>query len=481
MENYTLQNNIKTITKREILGFLIITALIGLMSSLLSFHGQLLIIISIIYLYVLLFVFLKAKVYTVLRTLSGIILLIFLVPGSINLSVVTDLMGLTGLRDMKTTVGINLNGIRLLLFCLVSGIYLIKKGTISKPFKIYCIFLLYCFFTLSYTLDIVEGVRLFAKLLVPLLIYSVAKSVSYLNFKKINKAFIGVIFLHLPFVFFTLVAWFKYTGGGGISRTGGLSGAMVIFGTFMVFMFILFYYRNLILQKETGKKGYLPILISLLGVILSGTRAAWIGLLVAMFMLGVFKKVKNIIIIAILAMLLIVFFGSQLQQRMGIQTVGGKLVLGQVGGGGTLRHRLLIWEWLSQEKIPQRIFWGYGLGSTKNILSELPKAGIPMLDYPGNEYIRLLLEGGIIGIFLFCCSVFYMALFFIRKYKNILFILPIVVYLIFCLTGNTLNNYFTSGALFAYILVYFEKCFARNRAIDGEKSNILLSEEKEEA
>lgn len=480
MENHILKNNIKIITMQEIIGFLTITVLIGLMSSLLSFHGQLLIIISIIYLYVLLFVFLKAKVYTVLTTLSGIILLIFLVPGSINLLVVTGLMGLTGLRNMKTTVGINLNGIRLLLFGLVSGIYLIKKGTISKPFKIYCIFLLYYFFTLSYTLDIVEGVRLFTKLLVPLLIYSVAKSVSYLNFKKINKAFICVIFLHLPFMLFTLVEWFKYTGKGGIPRASGLIGAWVLLGTFMVFMFILFYYRNLISQKETGKKNFLLILVCLLGVILSGSRIAWIGLLVAMFMLGVFKKVKNIIIVGILAVLLVVFFGPLLQQRIGVQIVENKVVL--VGaGGGTARHRLLIWEWLFEEKIPQRIFWGYGLGSTKNILSELPKAGIPKLDYPGNDYIRLLLEGGIIGIFLFFCSVFYMALFFIRKYKNILFILPIVVYLIFCLADNTLNYYFENGAMLAYVLVYLEKCFVRNRAMDGEKSNIILSEEKEEA
>lgn len=475
MGNDTLQNNIRTITKREILWFLTITVLVGLVSSLLSFREQFTIITFIIGFWLLLIVFPKAKVYTLLATLPGIILLIFLVPGSINLSVVI------GLGEMKTAVGINLNGIRLLLFCLIAGIYLIRRGTISKPFKIYCIFLLYYFFTLSYTLDLTEGIRLFAKLLVPLLIYMVAKSVLYSNFEKINKAFIGVVFLHLPFVLLILMQWFKPFGGiGGIPRASGLSGGMIIFGTFMVFMFVLFYYRNLISQKETGKKNFLLILVCLLGVILSGSRIAWIGLLVAMFMLGVFKKVKSIIIVGILAVLLIAFFGPLLQHRIGVQMVEGKLIFGGYGAGPA-RHRLLIWNWLLQEKIPQRIFWGYGLGSTKNILSELPKAGIPMLDYPANEYIRLLLEGGIIGIFLFLGSFFYLALFFIRKYKNILFILPIVVYLIFCLADNTLNYYFENGALFAYTLVYLEKCFARNRAIDGEKSNILLSEKKEEA
>jgi len=470
MENHILKNNTKLITRQEILWFSTIAVLIGLIASFLSLREQLVIAISIGYLCAFLFVFLKAKVYTVLTTLSGIILLIFLVPGSINLSVVT------GLREMKTTVGIDLNGIRLLLFCLISGIYLIRKGTISKPFKIYCIFLLYYFFTLSYTLDVTEGIRLFAKLLVPLLIYSVAKSVSYLDFKKINKAFIYVIFLHLPFILFTLVEWFKlYSSRGEIVRTAGLSGGMMIFGTFMVFMFILFYYRNLILQEETDKKSYLPILISLLGVMLSGSRIAWIGLLVALFILGVFKKVKNIMIIAILAILLVAFFGPSLQQRIGIQIVENKVVLGGAGGG-TVRHRLLIWKWLFEKKIPQRIFLGYGLGSAKNILSELPQVGIPKLDYPHNEYIRLLLEGGIIGVFLFFYSFLYMALFFIRKYKSILFILPIAVYLIFCFADNTLNYYFTNGAMLAYVLVYLEKCFVNNRTINSEKSNIILRE-----
>lgn len=93
MENYTLQNNISKITRREILGFLTITVLIGLVSSVLSFHHQLAIITSIIGLWVLLIIFPKAKVYTLLTILSGIILLIFLVPGSINLSRVTGLRG----------------------------------------------------------------------------------------------------------------------------------------------------------------------------------------------------------------------------------------------------------------------------------------------------------------------------------------------------------------------------------------------------
>lgn len=472
MGNYTLQNNIRTITKREILWFLTITILVGLVSSLLSFREQFTIITFIIGLWVLLIVFPKAKVYTLLATLPGIILLIFLVPGSINLSVVI------GLGEMKTAVGINLNGIRLLLFCLIAGIYLIRKGTISKPFKIYCIFLLYYFFTLSYTLDLTEGIRLFAKLLVPLLIYMVAKSVLYFNFERINKTFIGVVFLHLPFVLLILIEWFKpFSGRGDIPRASGLSDGRVIFGTFMVFMFILFCYRNLILQKEGGKKSYLPILISLLGVILSGARIAWLGLVVGMFVLGVIKKQKNIIIVGILAILLVAFFAPLLQERIGLQYREGQLVY--VGaGGGTIEHRLLVWKWLFEEKISARIFWGYGLGSARNILSESSRVGIPVMDYPHNEYIRLFLEGGIVGVFLFLGSFFYLAFYFVRKYKDILFILPIGVYMIFCLADNTLNYYFENGAVCAYILVYLEKYFVRNRAVDGEKSDVILSEEE---
>jgi len=466
MKGHFLQNSFLISKNYQIIFLFTIAVLVGMIIpifSQISLHHFLIIMVTTAGFYALLLFFIRAKIYTVFQSLPGIVLIIFLVPGSINLSV------LTGLRGMKNTFGIDLNGIRLALFCFIAVALLIITGRLSKAFKIYLIFLLFCFGSLFYSSDLLEGIRFFSKLLVPLLIYLLARSVSFLNFKKLNQTIIYVVLLHIPFVFLTLFGWFKEASGkGDILRASGLSGGRVIFGTFMVFVLILFYFRSFILQKEPGRKSYVMILLAVLSIILSGARIAWVGLIISFIVLGIFKKFKNLVLIGIIALLLIAFFRPLLQQRIGLETVDGGLAF-KGAGAGTVRHRILIWEWLFREKIPNDIFWGHGLGSSKKILSELPKAGIPALDYPHNEYIRLLLETGIIGVFLFLYSYFYIIFNFLKKFKNISYILPILTYLIFCLADNTLNNYFENGAMFAYLMAYLEKGFANKRAVPDLK------------
>lgn len=394
---------------------------------------------------------LEMNIFRPLFSFPFIILFVFLVPGSIDLSTVF------GLKMMKTQIGIDLDGIRLILFCFVSGVFLIRKGTLSKEFTFYYIFLLYSFISILYTSDLLEGMRFGAKLIVPPLIYMVAKSISLPDFERINKAFIFVIFLHFLSSLPVLLQWFKpATYPGDIPRASGLTGARVIFGTFMLFIFILFYYRNLILRKGNIKRGYLPILISSFSIILSGARIAWIGMALAMVWLGLFKKMRSILIILVLTITLVALFQPLLWQRLGLQFKGEKLLLQEHGGGGTVRHRIIVWEWLFKEKIPRRVFAGYGLGSTRSILSSSPEPKVSLMDYPHNEYIRILLEEGVIGLSLFCFSYLYLALRFIKRYKRILYILPVIIYLTCCTVDNTLNNYFENGAVFSYILAYLE-------------------------
>ncbi len=384
-----------------------------------------------------------------LKTFSYLTLLIFLVPGSINLSKVT---GLTGL---KSTIGIDLNGIRLILFCLVSGFFVIINKKIGKAFKVYLFFLYYCFLTLLYTSDTLEGIRLFSKLLVPLLIYSLAVSLPYLTLEKINKAFYFVLLLHFSFILPNWIEWFEpYSGIGDIVRASGLTGGRVIFGTFMLFMFILFYSRSLL-----SRKSLLPIFISLIGVVLSGARIAWLGLLIFVLLSGEFKKKRNIILALIFVLCVVFPLRHLLIQRVGIGYSEGKIVFYEPGFG-TVQHRIQVWKWLIEEKIPHRFFLGYGLGSSQKILSEAP---LPPMDYPHNEYLRLWLEAGIVGVILFCFAYFFMTIYFYKKQKSLLLVLPILVYIFLGIAENTLNNYFENGGVLAYSLVYLKKSLAEKQ------------------
>ncbi|MHA1344386.1 MAG: hypothetical protein ACTSQG_10385, partial [Promethearchaeota archaeon] len=285
-------------------------------------------------------------------------------------------MKLFGLKGMKTAIGIDLNGMRLVLFCFIGCILLIIRPTISKLFKIYYLFLLYSFLSLYYSIDFLEGIRFFSKLLVPFLIYWTTKIVSCQKLEKINRWIMYVVFLHSLFSIPTLLRWLKLDiGVSDIPRASGLCGGRVIFGTFMVFIFILFYYRKLILQKKNTKENLFIILLALIGVILSGTRIAWIGLVISMITMGMAKRVRGImiggVVIGGLIILMLIFFKPLFKQRIGMQFIEGKFIY-TGSGGGTVYHRVLVWKWLFKEKIYSHFLNGYGLGSSKKILSELP-------------------------------------------------------------------------------------------------------------
>jgi len=180
-------------------------------------------------------------------SLLFIILLVFLVGGSIDLAKLTDTM------DMKTKFGINYNGIRLVIFSSIGMIFILYKGTMNNLFKIYYIFLLYYSITLFYSPDYLEGIRLLAKLLVPLLVYSLANSISFKRLEKINNAFTLVILLHLLVVVFPLLKWIE-SRSDFVYRASGMAGARVSFGEFMFLMSILFYYRSLVMHNSHNEK-----------------------------------------------------------------------------------------------------------------------------------------------------------------------------------------------------------------------------------
>lgn len=376
--------------------------------------------------------------------MSELVLLVFVIPGSLTLSFAE------ALRNLKVDMGIDLDGFRLVVFCLLGAVVLLSRGKVENSFHVYFIFLGLCAVSLVYTSDILEGIRFFAKLLVPYLVFMLARESTDIGLERMRRGFFIVALLHMPFVFETLFKWFgTIDPSRDIPRAMGLSGGRVIFGTFMVFIFVLLYYRPNRLSGRDRRIYLIGSMFALFAVFLSGARIAWLALLVSVLVLGVVKNWKVAFFIGIIFLIMIIMFHPLLQQRLGIVFSEGKITI-TGAGAGTASDRLITWKTvLSQGDRSHWIIWGHGLGSSKRLL-----AFARHFDYPHNEYIRILLEVGISGLFLFLFAFFYLSTSLVRKYKNKLLLLPIAVFLIMCLADNTLNNYFENGAIFAFLLVY---------------------------
>ncbi len=378
------------------------------------------------------------------------ILLFFLVPGNIDLSVLTNSAG------MKEEMGINYNGIRLILFCFLSCIVFFRHPRIPKALGVYVFFLIFSVFTLFYTLDPLEGLRFFSKLLVPFLVYVLASRLPVSSFEKLNKYFFIILLVHFPFMIGTFSQWsHSSVQAQDIIRASGLSGGRVCFGTFMLLMFLLFSFHNpLPLNKRRSR--FVVLIIPLLGVLLSGARIAWAGLFLILLGSKLGRNPKYFLLVVAIVISMLFFFKPLILNRLGVQIQDGKIELAGAGGG-TARDRLDVWKWLLEEKIPPRYAYGYGLGSSQTILKKLPPVLVGAFDYPHNEYLRIVLETGIIGLSLFVGAWVYMGWYFYATYQKWIFVLPIAIFAVFCFADNTLNNYFENGGVLAYILAYLSK------------------------
>jgi len=80
----------------------------------------------------------------------------------------------------------------------------------------------------------------------------------------------------------------------------------------------------------------------------------------------------------------------------------------ETSAGGSLIHRILVWEYVGKEIIKKPLF-GHGLGTSRhigqNIILKIPnsdqeiKGGIPL--HPHNNFLQIWLELGIIGVAIF--------------------------------------------------------------------------------
>lgn len=295
---------------------------------------------------------------------------------------------------------INLIGVLNILIVLGGIFYLLSRKVNIFEFansRYFFLFLLVCAITILFTPDKIVGLRLIIKFASFFIIYLLA--VAVLNSKK-------QIIRLIHFIFFSaimpcLVGFFQL-----ITRKGDYSHEFPnrIFSTFShpnTYAFYLVMLLPMALavylhHKEFSKaKILLGIYCLVLGfsMIITYTRGAWIGFLFALIIIGF--RYKKIFIILPFILVLILFLFPEISNRL--QDLFDPLDRSTSSFAG----RLIIWK-ETVHLFLNHPFIGHGIGSFPIYAEEILKKE----QYAHNDYLRVAIETGIIGLFAYLLLLF---------------------------------------------------------------------------
>lgn len=367
--------------------------------------------------------------------LPFVLLLLFLLIGSINL----------GQPSVKESFGVDLNGIRLILFLFTAIILVVLHGKIQMWALLFFLTIIFFLIQLPWSLGSGDGIRLLLKLAVFPAVLFLSYRLDDRDVGRLIQVLMLVYLAHYGYMpyFFLHGEWLLSEG----MRYPGLTGTRTVFGTYSVLVF----FAALLFARKGALKN-IVLLFSLSGIFISGSRLAFLELLIALGLLFFLRGKKHLSIgrTFFLILLIITVFsimGSTLIARIGVTFSGGEVEF--VGtGGGTLTHRLSMWGLLLDYWWQHNIWLGSGLGSSTEILRENPEISISML-VPHNEYIRILVDTGVVGAFFFFGLLLYLFIrLIITKSAGAIFIL--ILFLDFIGT-NTLDFYFEVYGLSAFL------------------------------
>jgi O-antigen ligase len=383
--------------------------------------------------------------------------------------------------------GINVDGIRLIGFVFIMLIYLSMKAkdafNVASRFRLYIIFLIFAGISITYTMGRpVDGFRLFFKLLYPFLIFIIlqieVKQMSDVRWIKESVIYGGI--------FVTLIGMINILRGNafikgleGVTQyTAGLAHPNMI--SFYFLLLFLFSFINYVYYK---RKYYLIIsVIFFLQIAITFTRISMAALVVGL-MIIVFRK-QNILKGAVVATLIlgIVFLAllnvPSIKNRMFYhpEKVTYKSMFskpGEVFLNIRYTGRKNLWSYALENTFKKKPWTGSGLGSADIIIGrEWEKLGIN-IDVTGgvpvhNEYIRVLCEMGIVGLFIFLFSNLKFTIDQYRLLKkarrdpqlcqfSLIAFVAMVCYLIISTTSNVFNWYaIFSQFVFAFMALAYK-------------------------
>ncbi len=382
--------------------------------------------------------------------------------------------------------GVPLTGImalQLVGFTIIWGL-LIKKFTFRVPNSLPLYFLL-LFALLSFfnTVNLYSSVAGFAKLVTAVMSYVLVYNVIKTEDDAKKLLLVIVLATLIPM----LVGYYQFFTESGGKAMGGVmnrvKGTLGLANAYGIYLALSLNAAIILLlhPRVKIKKYYLIAFVAsiLISSVISLNRGTWIALSFAIVVASLFyiKKIRiRWIVLAALAM--VVMFSNviinrfhQLEERGYSQT-------------NTLERRISYWN-TTFDFIPEHPIIGWGIGTAEEVLL----GRFDVADVTHNDYLRLLLETGALGLGAYLVFLLRVAwsVFRRQRYKKLWYInypmmIVVIYFLIISLPQNIFDHMvnlplFLSLVAIAYRLFEFENLRARESRIQA--SNKLEHERGE--
>lgn len=332
----------------------------------------------------------------------------------------------------------------LLFLCFLIGVNSIRYKIFYAKCLWLLLFLFFLFMSSLYSPDLFYGLYLsFSYMAVFLFIFYCFLVIGYDGIIiQAAKAFFAFTLISVfLYVFFPSLGRFSYWEFDVFftsSRMSGLAGSANNFARIMaVYIIILCFYRNVLRTVYSIKIINLQLFFALSCLLLSGSRTT-IAALFACLLLFVFLKLnsknKARFVVLVLALTIVLTYFLPILLTYSSRHGGADLA--------SFTGRIFIWD-VSLELIKERLYFGYGMGSSVFLLPDyLSEVGFKA-SHAHNMYFQILLTVGFLGLLYFILLIIFsvIRLFHMKEYGVIcLLALICVVGLLesgaFALTAN---------------------------------------------
>ena len=251
------------------------------------------------------------------------------------------------------------------------------------------------------TLDVSSTVSQTIKFINAILLVVLSVNISKSQ-KRIIQIYRGIVLSSILPMLYGYYQYFTHTGhvvqGEATSRITSFFGFANLYGIFLALILFcaLILYNEV--QNRREKKFYLIVLISvIISTILALNRGTWIALTVAFVLMSVYYR-RHIHIKLLVGVLMGVFIAASgviIKRFMELEEPHWH--------GNTFEERVAAWQ-VIVDNIGSIPYLGYGAGAAREAMREMAKG--PVIDVPHNDYLRLLVELGLLAPVLYIIFLF---------------------------------------------------------------------------
>ncbi|MDD3284992.1 MAG: O-antigen ligase family protein [Patescibacteria group bacterium] len=301
------------------------------------------------------------------------------------------------------------------IFIILKERIIIKKIPLFYP---WVLFLIFSAISFVYSVDIFSSIKMFSRILSFFLIYIISYFY-FVKYKDKKDYFLKALFVSylLPCAFgvYQLLTGTGSFGQEGFIRVNGTYYHPNSFAFNLLFVFVVFsiiYFNSKFTEKTLKYKNWLKIYLIMISVLLVATltRSAWIGFVLFIGSLILIYGRKSIAKFALLIIgVLFMFYVSMNYTPLKYYNFNEISVVRRVT---TSAYLLSSWEWRNKvwtemtSYVYQSPIIGFGL-DTFGFLREKQINDVYESTYAHNDYLKILIELGFVGIFLYLNLIFH--------------------------------------------------------------------------